>query len=188
MRTFVRFQAKYNLSLNNIDNNMKKLVILLFTILPLAGFAQEVKIATVNQSEIFNAMPEVSAGETQIAALNEQYDKELKVMQDEYTKKYTEYVEKQDSLTENIKLRRQQDIQDMASRIENFMQVARQELEKKQQEVFTPIQEKMLNAIKAVGEEKGYTYIFTNNPQIVLYTGNNATDATPFVKAKLGLK
>lgn len=41
------------------------------------------------------------------------------------------------------------------------------------------------NAIKAVGDEKGYTYIL--DPQIVLYQGNTAVDATQFVKAKLGI-
>lgn len=49
----------------------------------------------------------------------------------------------------------------------------------------TPIQDKLKNAIKAVGDEKGYTYIL--DPQIVLYQGNTAVDATQFVKAKLGI-
>ncbi|MCS2918145.1 OmpH family outer membrane protein [Parabacteroides merdae] len=51
--------------------------------------------------------------------------------------------------------------------------------------MFTPIQDKLKNAIKAVGDEKGYTYI--PDPQIVLYQGNTAVDATQFVKAKLGI-
>ena len=93
---------------------------------------------------------------------------------------------KQDSLTENIKLRRQQEIQDLETRIQNFVPVAQQEIQKKQQELYTPIQKKMQDAIKAVGDEKGYTYII--NPQVLLYTGSAAVDATALVKAKLGLK
>ena len=61
-------------------------------------------------------------------------------------------------------------------------------MSKKQQELLAPIQEKLRAAIKAVGDEKGYTYMLDNNPGIVLYTGNSAIDATPLVKAKLGLK
>ena len=64
----------------------------------------------------------------------------------------------------------------------------KQDMNKKQQELLAPIQEKLRNAIKAVGDEKGYAYIIDNNPGIVLYTGNAAIDATPLVKAKLGLK
>lgn len=164
---------------------MKKLVALIFMLLPLGVFAQD-KIAIVNTADIFNIMPEVSAVEKQLATLNEQYEKEFKTMQDEYTKKYSEYMSQQDSLTENIKLRRQQEIQDLETRIQNFVPVAQQEMQKKQQELYAPIQQKMQDAIKAVGDEKGYTYIL--NPQVLLYKGNNAIDATDFVKAKLGIK
>ena len=164
---------------------MKKLIVLIFMLLPLGVFAQD-KIAIVNTADIFNIMPEVSAVEKQLATLNEQYEKEFKTMQDEYTKKYSEYMSQQDSLTENIKLRRQQEIQDLETRIQNFVPVAQQEMQKKQQELYTPIQQKMQDAIKAVGDEKGYTYIL--NPQVLLYKGNDAVDATDFVKAKLGIK
>lgn len=165
---------------------MKKLIILLFLILPLGAFAQEVKIAFVNTQEVFMAMPEVSSMETQMADLNEKYKVELKNMQDEYTNKYTAYISQQDSLTENIKLRRMSEIEDIRERMDNFVQVAQQDVQKKQQELMMPIQQKLQEAIRAVGNEKGYTYII--DPAALLYTGPGSIDATPFVKTKLGLK
>lgn len=165
---------------------MKKLIILLFMILPLGAFAQEVKIAYVNADQILAAMPEVKEMESKVADLNANYDKEFKQMQEEYNKKYTDLVAQQDSLTDNIKLRRQGELQDLQQRIESLLEVAKQDIGKKQQEWFAPIQKKVQDAIKAVGDEKGYTYII--NPQVLLYTGPSAVDATPFVKAKLGLK
>ncbi|MEG1545046.1 MAG: OmpH family outer membrane protein [Tannerellaceae bacterium] len=164
---------------------MKKLIVLLFMILPLGAFAQEVKIAFVNTQEVFVAMPEVSGMEKQMADLNEKYKVELKQMQDEYQKKYSDFVAQQDSLTENIKLRRMQEIEDIRGRMDNFVQVAQQDVQKKQQELLAPIQQKLQTAIKSVGSEKGYTYIV--DPAALLYTGTNAVDATPFVKTKLGL-
>jgi len=165
---------------------MKKLIVLLFLILPLGAFAQEVKIAFVNTQEIFLAMPEVSVMETQMTDLNEKYKVELKQMQDEYTNKYSAYIAQQDSLTENIKLRRMQDIEDIRERMDNFVQIAQQDVQKKQQELLQPIQQKIHEAINAVGKEKGYTYII--DPAAFLYTGDNAVNATSFVKTKLGLK
>ncbi|RHJ93407.1 OmpH family outer membrane protein [Parabacteroides bouchesdurhonensis] len=164
---------------------MKKLIVLLLMILPLGAIAQEVKIAYVNTQEIFLGLPDASDMEKKIADLNEKYKLELQQMQDEFNKKYSDFVAQQDSLTENIKLRRMQEIEDIRGRMDNFMQVARQDMEKKQQELIQPIQEKIHKAINAVGEEKGYTYII--DPQVLLYTGPNAIDATPFVKAKLGI-
>ena len=149
---------------------MKKLIVLLLMILPLGAIAQEVKIAFVKTQEVFMAMPEVSGMEKQMADLNEKYRVELKQMQDEYQKKYSDFVAQQDSLTENIKLRRMQEIQDIQERMDNFVQVA---------------QQKLHEAIQKVGEEKGYTYII--DPAALLYTGTNAVDATPFVRTKLGL-
>lgn len=167
---------------------MKKLIIFLLMILPLGVFAQEAKVALVNSQEIMMAMPEIAAMQETMKQMNDKYAGEMKTMEDEFQKKYTDYIAQQDSMTENIKLRRTQELEDIRQRVENFTQVAQQDMNKKQQELLAPIQDKLRNAIKAVGDEKGYAYIFDNNPVIVLYTGNAAIDATPLVKAKLGLK
>ena len=167
---------------------MKKLIIFLLMILPLGVSAQEAKVAIVNSQEIMMAMPEIAAMQETMKQMNDKYAGEMKTMEDEFQKKYTDYIAQQDSMTENIKLRRTQELEDIRQRVENFTQVAQQDMNKKQQELLAPIQDKLRNAIKAVGDEKGYAYIIDNNPGIVLYTGNAAIDATPLVKAKLGLK
>ena len=110
---------------------MKKLIVLLLMILPLGAIAQEVKIAFVKTQEVFMAMPEVSGMEKQMADLNEKYRVELKQMQDEYQKKYSDFVAQQDSLTENIKMRRMQELQDMEQRTQNFIQISQQDFQKK---------------------------------------------------------
>ena len=130
-------------------------------------------------------MPEFATMQKQMADMEAKYKNEMQVMQDEYNKKYSDFVAQQDSLTENIKMRRMQELQDMEQRTQNFIQISQQDFQKNQGELFTPIQDKLKNAIKAVGDEKGYTYIL--DPQIVLYQGNTAVDATQFVKAKLGI-
>ena len=147
---------------------MKKLIALLLMILPFAGVvnAQEVKIAFVNTQEVFMAMPEVADMQKKMDDLNAKYKKELETMQGEFQKKYSDFVAQQDSLTENIKVRRMQDIQDMQQRMDNFVQVAQQDVNKQQQDLVAPIQQKMADAIKAVGAEQGYTYII--DPQVLL--------------------
>ena len=155
---------------------MKKLIIFLLMMLPLG---------VLNTQEVIQAMPEFATMQKQMADMEAKYKNEMQVMQDEYNKKYSDFVAQQDSLTENIKMRRMQELQDMEQRTQNFIQISQQDFQKKQGELFTPIQDKLKNAIKAVGDEKGYTYIL--DPQIVLYQGNTAVDATQFVKAKLGI-
>ena len=131
---------------------MEKLIVLVLMILPLGAIAQEVKIAYVKTQEVFMAMPEVSEMEKKLADLNEKYKGELKLMQDEYQKKYADFIQQQDSLTENIKLRRMQEIQDIQTRMDNFVQMGQQDVQKQQQDLLIPIQQKLQDAIKAVGD------------------------------------
>lgn len=93
-------------------------------------------------------MPEFATMQKQMADMEAKYKNEMQVMQDEYNKKYSDFVAQQDSLTENIKMRRMQELQDMEQRTQNFIQISQQDFQKKQGELFTPIQDKLKNAIK----------------------------------------
>ena len=59
----------------------------------------------------------------------------------------------QDSLPENIKARRMQEVQELQQRIQNFQEVAQGDIEKQQQQLFAPIEKKLTDAIKSVGPE-----------------------------------
>ena len=167
---------------------MKKLIIFLLMILPLGVFAQEAKVAIVNSQEIMMAMPEITAMQETMKQMNDKYAGEMKTMEDEFQKKYTDYIAQQDSMTENIKLRRTQELEDIRQRVENFTQVAQQDMNKKQQELLAPIQDKLRNAIKAVGAAEGVIYIFDLARTPIPYVGAQSIDLTAKVKAQLGIK
>ena len=165
---------------------IKKLFLVALMALPMTLAAQNFKFGTVNSVEIFNLMPEKATAEQQLEALQKQYEAEFVKMQEEFSAKYKEFVDAQETMPENIKQRRMQEIQEIQQRIQNFREVAASDLEEQQNKLMAPIQEKMSMAIKAVGEENGFTFIFDVN--ILMYSGAQAIDATPLVKAKLGLK
>jgi len=165
---------------------MKKFIVLLFMLLPMGAFSQEVKIAFVNFQEVFEVMPEMDEAETKFAAISAQYDEQIKALQTEYQAKYEEYMKVEATLPENLKLRRQEELQQLGDRYNNFVPQVQQDLEQEQIKLMTPIQQKVINAINAVAEEQGYDYTF--NSQVLFHTGKNAVDATPLVKAKLGIK
>lgn len=165
---------------------MKKFVVLIMLLLPLGLAAQEVKIATVDVEAVFMLMPELSSVENELVTMSNQYEKEVKQMEEEYTRKMTDLTAQSDSLTDNIRQLRIQEIQSIQARMENFVQLARETQSKKQEELMEPIRAKLQKAIKDVGDENGYTYIL--HPQMVLYKSTSAIDATDKVKAKLGLK
>lgn len=99
---------------------MKKLIIFLLMILLLGVFAQEAKVALVNSQEIMMAMPEITAMQETMKQMNDKYAGEMKTMEDEFQKKYTDYIAQQDSMTENIKLRRTQELEDIRQRVKTL--------------------------------------------------------------------
>ena len=160
---------------------IKKLLLIALVALPLSLSAQTLKFGTVNTVEIFNIMPEKAAAEKQLEELSKQYEGEFMKMQEEFQTKYKNFVNEADSLPENIKQRRMQEIQEMQQRIQNFREVAASDLEEQQNKMIAPLQEKISAAVKAVGDENGFTFIFDLSIPSVLYSGGQAIDATPLV-------
>ena len=60
------------------------------------------------------------------------------------------------------------------------------DLQRQNQQLMAPVQEKVVKAIQSVGAEGNYTFIFEN--VMPLYSGSDVTDVTPLVKAALGIK
>ncbi|MDR1524296.1 MAG: OmpH family outer membrane protein [Tannerella sp.] len=166
--------------------NMKNLIVSVLLLLPLGLAAQEMKIAVVNVQDVFNLLPELSDVEREMSTFAKQYQDAMKGMEDDYNRKFADLTAQNDSLTENIRMLRMQEIEGIRTRMENFAPMAREEIDKKQNELIAPLNEKIQKAIKEVSDENGYTYVL--HPQTIIYSGSNAIDATDKVKAKLGLK
>lgn len=163
----------------------KKLIIAILCCLPLTMVAQSFKFGTVNTGEVLMAMPERAEAEKQLQDLTKRYEDEFVKLQEDFQKKYVEFQSMGDTIPEAIKIRRSEEIQTMYQRIESFRQIADQDLAKKQEEFMIPIQQKLMDAINAVGNENGFTYIFDANA--AYYKGVGNEDVTPLVKAKLGI-
>ena len=167
---------------------MKKLIIC--AICALCGFttanAQQ-KFGHVNAQEVIQAMPEFAKARTEIEALTKQYDADLKSMQDELQKKAEAFEKEQATLPENIKQRRQTELQDMYQKIQQSYQDNQQALGKAQQEKMQAIQTKVLDAIKAVGQAGGYVYIMDIAGGVPYISTTLSSDVTGEVKKKLGI-
>ena len=167
---------------------MKKIIIC--AICAICGFTTanaQAKFGHVNTQEIIQAMPEYQKAQTEIKALQDQYEADLKSMQDELQKKGEAFDKEQATLPDNIKQRRQQELQDMYAKIQQSFQDNQQALQKASGEKMQAIQTKVLDAIKAIGQAGGYVYIMENNSLPYIST-TLSTDVTAQVKTKLGLK
>ena len=166
---------------------LKKIALLLMLVLPMSVFAQ--KFGHIKTQEILIAMPEYTKAQTDIETMQKQFAEDIKRYEDEFTKKFTEFQQEQANQQKNILERRQKDLQDLHERGQQAAQDSQQQLQQSWMQMLEPIAKKIDDAIKAVGQEGGYVYIFDlNSTQIPFVNETLSTDVTSAVKAKLGIK
>ncbi len=145
-------------------------------------------IAFVNTLDIINSLPDKISATDKLNTLSENYKQELQIMQNEYNKKYSDFITYQERLAESIKLRRMQELTDLENRIQNFTKLAQKDIEEHEQLLLEPIKEKVNNAIEAVGIEQNFTVIYDLDDSGIVFVSPSAIDANSLVKSKLGVK
>ena len=168
---------------------MKKLIVC--AICAICGFTAanaQAKFGHVNTQEIIQAMPEYTTAKAEIDKLTAQYEADLKAMQDELQKKADAFDKEQATLPDNIKQRRQTELQEMYQKIQQSYQDNQQALQKASSEKMQAITAKVLDAIKAVGQAGEFVMINEINAGIPYISTTLSTDVTAQVKTKLGLK
>lgn len=167
---------------------LKKLFVLFIILAPLAAKAQEVKIALINVQEVFAAMPELSGIETQLSGKQEEIRKNLQALEEEFTKRAEDF-DKNPASTDAMKQDQQKQLTQLQERYNVLMQNGQQELGQLQQQLLEPVHKKIMDAVKAIGDENKYSFVYdlssTQSP--FMYITPTAVDITQQVKTKLGL-
>lgn len=178
---------------NNI-NKMRKHIISIF-IIAVAFSAltvnaqQKLKIGHINSQELLSLMPESDSAQKKLEALANDHQLVLEEMSVEFNKKFETYRTALDAgtLSDLARASKEAELEDLQTRIQQFEQTAQQDLQQKRMEIFTPVQEKALNAVNEVAEENGFTYIFDTGIGALVYTSPDSENILSLVKVKLGL-
>ncbi len=169
---------------------MKKiLIIALVSLFSVASFAQ--KYAYVDTEYILNNIPIYESAKTQLDDLTTEWKSEIDAMKTEIDKMYTDYQSERVLLTEELRLKREEEILNK----EKEMRALQQKyfgkegmMFKKREELIKPIQDDIYNAIKEIATEGSYAVIFdTANSLNMLYT-DPRYDKSDDVLRKLGYK
>ena len=169
---------------------LKKLLIFIIALAPIALVAQDLKLAYINTQEVFSSMPELSSIETQLNDKQEQITRNGQALADEYNKKLDEFEAAAATSSEAIRQDQQAQLQSIEQRYQLFIQNSQQELEQLQQQLLGPVNQKIYDAIQAIGVASNYTYIFdiSNMQSPIVYTNPSAIDITQEVKTRLGIQ
>jgi outer membrane protein len=164
----------------------------LVIIVSLAGkstFAQSFKFGHVNSDELIQALPEFDSAKVKLDKFQKELVNALELMSVELNNKNDAYTKESKNLTDIVRKTKEQELMDMQKRIQDFQTGAQQQMQDKQAELFQPILAKVDKAIKDVGKENGYLYIFDVAKGALLYFDDTkSTNVLPLARAKLGLK
>jgi len=163
---------------------MKKITFLaLLSVLTLSSIAQN-KFGHINAQEILLLMPETKQAETALLEKENNIKTALKLMYAEAEEIELNFQQNEANLNDLEKQDATKKYQDIAARIQLYERTGQDDLQKLQQELLIPINKKLKDAITAVAEEGGYTYIFADE---VLHHKDDKNDVSALVKKKLKL-
>lgn len=146
------------------------------------------KIGLFNSTEILNMLPAKITAQAAINELNQKYKDELLLMQNDYAKKYSNFMDNQSSMSENIKLRRMQELNELEQNINKFMKIAQEDIESQEQQQIEPLKEKLKVALQTIGTTYNFTCIYDTANESIAFITPNAIDITPLLKKQLNIK
>lgn len=150
-------------------------------------FAQ--KLARINSQELISLMPETAQMQTDLQTYAAELNAQIEEVQVELTNKFNDYQKKQATMKDLERQVAEKELNEMGARLEQYRQVASEDFNKKQQELFTPIQEKAMAAIEKVSKAGGYAVVFDLAAGSTIYIDEaQVTDLLPLVKTELGIK
>ena len=149
------------------------------TLMVTAGFGQSetgaMKFGYLSFESVIQTMPEYAAMQQNMAELRKSYDAEIQRVEDDFNRKYEEFLDGQATYPKTILQKRQSELQDMLDRNIAFKRESQQLLNNAEADMLDGIRSMINTALVAIGMERGYAFIL-----------NTDQNAVPFINPALG--
>ena len=143
----------------------------------------------ISYSEVFQQMPEYQKAQEDFAALKAKYDAETTRSEDEFQRKFAEFLQGQKDFPASILQKRQAELQELMDKSVTFRKESRKLLRQAEAELQKPVAEKLDEAIKAVGAELGLIFVLnTDGNSLPFVHPQVGVDITQPVLQKLGIE
>ena len=169
----------------NICSIMKKLFLFLaFVAFTFAANAQTtLKFGYFSFDDAMKQMPDYAVVQHNINDLQAKYDAETKRVEDEFNKKYEQFLDGQRDFAPTILQKRQAELQDMMEKNVAFKQESARLLAQAKKEAYDSLKVKLRIAVKVIGDQRGYAFILNTDNDAVPYINNaSGEDISAIVK------
>ena len=165
---------------------MRKFILsILFCALPLLASAQ-VKFGFLSYSQALQSMPDYAMAKENLAKLEEQFETEMKRAEEEFNKKYEEFLEGQQEFAVSIRNKRQSELQELMQKNLAFKQEARRLLKNAEADAMKPLHEKLKAVLAKVGQQRGLAFILNTDGDALPYVDPaQGEDVTEVINSEL---
>ena len=168
---------------------MKKtiLFVLLALLATMPTMAQnELKFGFLSYATVLQAMPEYATMQNNMAELRQKYEAEQKRVEDDFNKKYEEFLDGQKSYPKTILQKRQSELQEMLNKNIAFKKESQRLLSQAEEDAMLPIKVRLAEVLDAIGRERGYAFIVNTDEKSTLWLNPAmGVDITATVKEQL---
>ena len=158
---------------------MKRFVITLITMCVFLGsFAQEnstFRFGYLSYEAALQAMPDYAKAQKKLTDLKAQYQAETKRVEDEFNRKYEEFLDGQHDFPKTILQKRQTELQELMEKNIAFKESGRAELIQAEKDLLAPLKIRLIELLGKIGRERGYAFIYDTD-----------TKALPFLNPAMG--
>ena len=133
------------------------------------------KFGFLSYEAALQSMPDYTLVQNNLADLKAQYQSEAKRVEDEFNRKYEEFLEGQREFPKTILQKRQSELQELMDKNIAFKQQGLAELARAEQEAMAPLRIKLIEALGKIGRERGYAFIVDTDQK-----------AMPFINPAMG--
>jgi outer membrane protein len=152
--------------------------------------AQDLKIGYTNVELIMDLMPEMEQIAADVQDYQAQLQTNIQTKAQDFQRKVQAYQQAAPTMTEDARTAKEQELQKLQQDLQKYEQDAQVSYQNKLQELLSPVQQKVFNAINAVAAENNYTHVFSESAgqsPILLYT-RDEDKFTELVLTKLGIE
>jgi outer membrane protein len=163
---------------------MKKLIVAGVMALGFLSASAQQKIGYVNTDEVIAAMPETDKANKELQEYQESLVKQGEELEKEANEKITQFGIDSAKMSASMKEIKRGELVALVQRVQGYNNEAQEKAKQEAQRKFKPIQDKAMDAIKAVAKKNGYAYVLDINSILV---GPPGDDILPLVKKELGI-
>ncbi|MEZ5104634.1 MAG: OmpH family outer membrane protein [Draconibacterium sp.] len=149
---------------------------------------ENLKIGHVNIQEIVKQLPETDTIQMLLKKEADDMEKMFNDMLKEHDSHVKKFEAEQNTYSEFVRKSRENDLMEMATKIQQYQQTANQQLQKRNMELIQPVYDKVNKAIEKVALENGFTYVLDLSNGGVAFHSPTSEDLNSLVLREIGIE